>query len=366
MPKVNIISYGCTANEDNSQIMAGLLDEANFELSPDFIDADIVIINTCAVKQKTDNKIQSKIVKLANNHPEKKLIISGCMPGSEYHIIKKIAPNASLINTNHVTEIVKIANSMLQGEKVELLEFRIESKLNLPKITKDKIYNLQVSEGCLSHCTYCSTKIAKGILKSFPKQDIIQEIGKKVKEGYKRINLTSTDMSCYGLDIKTNLPSLLNDINKIPGNFEVRVGMANPQFIKTYKEDLLKSFDSKNILKFLHIPIQSGSSKVLKEMKRGHSVEDFKDIVNLFRKKYPSISIATDIIVGYPTETQEDFKETLDLIENIKPEVLNISKFSSRPNTPASKLKPIDSKIVLNRSKKLTELYNKYRKNIKR
>jgi len=354
--KLNIITYGCTSNKDNSEIISGLLLKDKHELT-NLEKADIIIINSCAVKQKTDNKIQGLIKNILKKYPEKRIIITGCMPNAEYKILRKLAPNASLVNSFHITDIPKSLN-----ERIELLSFRKESKLNLPKLNNSKIYNIQISEGCLSKCNYCSTKLAKPNLYSFPKEEIINEIKKAISLGYQRINLTSTDTSCYGFDINTNLPKLLNGINKIKGNFLIRVGMANPQFIKKYKKELVKEFSSDKIMKFLHLPLQSGSDKVLKEMKRGHSVKDFIDIVSLFRKNIPKISIATDIIVGYPTETEQDFKKTLDVIKQIKPEVLNISKFSSRPNTSASKLKQLDSKIVLKRSQELTKLYKEYRK----
>ena len=355
---LHIITYGCTSNKDNSEIISGLLLKANHELT-NLEKADIIIINSCAVKQKTDNKIQGLIKNLLKKYPDKKLIITGCMPNAEYKILKKLAPDASLINTSHITEIPKILN-----KQIELLSFRKESKLNLPKLSNSRAYSIQISEGCLSKCSFCSTKLAKPNLYSFPKEEIINEVKKAISLGYKRINLASTDMSCYGFDINTNLPELLNEINKIKGNFIVRVGMANPQFIKKYKKELVKSFQSEKIMKFLHLPLQSGSDKVLKEMKRGHSVKDFIDIVKLFRKSIPNISIATDIIVGYPTETEQDFKKTLNIIKQIKPEILNISKFSSRPSTEAQKLKQLDSKIILRRSQELSKLYKSYRKSI--
>jgi len=145
--------------------------------------------------------------------------------------------------------------------------------------------------------------------------------------------------------------------------------MMNPWHLRKIKNELIESMKSDKIQKFLHIPVQSGSEKVLKHMKRIHTVQEFKDFSNLFRKNFPrkiykDSTIATDIIVGYPTETQEDFQETLNLIKEVKPEVLNVSAFSSRPNTQASKLKQLDSKIIKQRTKKINELYNSYRKAI--
>jgi len=152
------------------------------------------------------------------------------------------------------------------------------------------------------------------------------------------------------LDINENLPSLLREVVKIEGNFLIRVGMGNPQYMKSFIPELVEVYKNDKIMKFLHIPVQSGSDKVLKEMKRGHTVEDFKNIVKEFRNNIPDMNIATDVIVGYPTETKADFLQTKKLIEEIKPEVINISKFASRPGTEAAKLKPMRTQVVKYRS----------------
>ena len=147
------------------------------------------------------------------------------------------------------------------------------------------------------------------------------------------------------------------EIIKIEGEFVVRVGMANPEHVKKYYKELAEVYKNEKIMKFLHIPIQSGSDKILKEMNRKYTIEEFKEIVNHFRKEIPGITISTDIIVGYPTETQEDFEQTVELFKELKFGVINISKFASRPRTKASKLKQLDTKIIKERSVELTKTY---------
>ena len=218
---------------------------------------------------------------------------------------------------------------------------------------------------CLGDCSFCITKLAKGNLQSFPKEDIINEIKKRIEEGYKRINLTSTDNGCYGLDINTSLVSLLKNITEIPGDFKIRIGMINPNYAKLYLNDLIKIYKSDKIIKFLHIPVQSGSNKILKDMNRKYKVQDFINVVSKFRKNILGINISTDIIVGYPTESEEDFEETLNLVKKIKPEVLNISKFTSRPGTKASRLKQLKTEEIKRRSVILTNLYKDYLRNKK-
>jgi threonylcarbamoyladenosine tRNA methylthiotransferase CDKAL1 len=359
MANVYIETYGCTANQDNTLIFRGLL--KNYKFVNNIKEADIIIVNTCTVKQVTESKIIENLKQIIKKYPKKKIIIAGCMPEAEPKICRKLFPNASLINTHHVTEISKLIKSSLKNKRLELLGKRKENKTNLEKITKNKdTVSIQIAEGCLGDCSYCITKLAKGNLQSFSKEDIINEIKKRIKEGYKRINLTSTDNGCYGLDIKTSLVYLLNNIIKIPGDFKLRVGMINPNYAKLYLKDLIKVYRSEKIIKFLHIPVQSGSNKVLKDMNRKYKVQDFIKVVSEFRKNIPKINISTDIIVGYPTESEKDFEETLNLVRSTKPQVINISKFASRPGTKASKLKQLKTEEIKRRSVILTNLYKSY------
>ena len=309
MVSAHIINYGCTANYDNGTIIAGLLTEKKYLITKDIEPADIVIINSCAVKNVTVSKIFSKLEYISKKYPEKIIIITGCMPLAERGKLSKL--NLSLVNTDNITKIPDIIEDIVNKKTINLLEKRKESKLNLTKLQDSKIATVQIASGCTSFCTYCSTKLAKGNIYSFSKEEIIKEIKKYISLGYKRINITSTDNGCYGLDIGTNLSELLNEIIKLDSDFKLRIGMANPEHVKKYYKDLINIFKDKKIIKFLHLPVQSGSDKVLKDMKRDYTIKEFKKIVKEFRKEIPNICISTDIIVGYPTETEEDFKKTI-------------------------------------------------------
>ncbi len=364
MVSVFIDNYGCTANYDNGSIIAGMLFEAGYEVVSDLVDADVVIVNSCAVKNVTVNKIFYQIKKVREFHPEKKLIVTGCMSISEKDKLDKfLGKGVALVSTQNITEIPSTVEKILNNEQVVLISKRREIKLGLPKINNDnKIASVQIAEGCLSACTFCSTKIAKGQLISYPKEKILEEVKKYVDFGYKRINLTSTDNACYGFDLGYNLADLLKDIVEIQGDFIVRVGMGNPEHTRKYLNDLVEIFKNPKIMKFVHLPVQSGSNKILKEMKRKYTIEEFKEIIGKFRDNIPGISVSTDLIVGYPTETEEDFKETLELVRNLKFEVMNISKFASRPKTLASKLKQLPNQEIKKRSIELTNLYSDIKK----
>ncbi len=356
MIKVYVIVYGCTASKDEGNIIKGLITKEGYTLVGGIKDADTVIIVSCVVKSKTESRIRAKIKEILDHN--KKLVIAGCMPEAMTKLCRKIAPNASLINTFNTQKIIEAIKSK---DRIEFLGKGRESKLGLPKVQK-KEANIQIAQGCVNNCFYCITKFAKGNLVSSPENEIINEINCLVKEGYKKINITSTDNGCYGFDIGTNLTNLLNKLVKIKGDFKVRVGMMNPGHILKFLDELIRVYKNDKIIKFLHVPAESGSDRVLKEMNRNYKIKDFKKIVKKFRKEIPDINIATDIITGYPTETEKDFNQTLKLIKEIRPEVLNISKFCSRRGTGASKLKQLKSEIVKERSKKLGEEYKKLKK----
>ncbi|MEM0333189.1 MAG: tRNA (N(6)-L-threonylcarbamoyladenosine(37)-C(2))-methylthiotransferase [Candidatus Aenigmatarchaeota archaeon] len=355
--KVYIETYGCSANRSDSEIMMALLKKEGFEIveSPEF--SDINIINTCIVKTPTANRMLSRISFLYNL--AKPLIIAGCMSKAEREQLEKKFPKASLISPEAIDKIVDVAKMTLDGKKIIALEGFAE-KPKLPFIPFNPIISIvQISIGCLSYCSFCETKIAKGNLKSYRPLSIIEKIELDLKNGFKEFWITSQDNACYGFDIGTNLGELLLAIKKIEGKFYVRVGMMNP-FHLIRNQDLLnkiiEALKDDKFYKFVHLPLQSGSNKVLKDMNRLYTVEEYKKIIENFRKEIPDIRIETDIIVGYPTESEKDFEESVKIVKELKFDSINISKFSSRPNTPASKLKELDVEIVKKRSKIISEV----------
>lgn len=366
MASVYIENYGCTANYDNGAIIAGLLAEANHNIVNDAEESDVVIINSCAVKNVTVNKIFSQIESIKKKYSDKKLVITGCMPVAEKKKLDKfLGDGVALVSTQNITEIPDVIKKILNNEQIILTNKRKEIKLGLPKLLNDnKIASVQIAEGCRSACTFCSTKLAKGNLVSYPKEKIVFEVKKYVDLGFKRINLTSTDNACYGFDLDYNLADLLKEIVIIEGDFTVRVGMGNPEHTGKYFNELIKVYKNPKIMKFVHLPVQSGSNKVLRDMKRNYTVEEFGFIVNRFREEIPGITISTDIIVGYPTETEEDFQQTVDLVKILKFEVMNISKFASRTGTYASRLKQLPTQTIKQRSVELTKVYKEIRNEI--
>jgi MiaB-like tRNA modifying enzyme len=288
------------------------------------------------------------------------LIVAGCMPKTSQKTIEKLNPNASMVGPDSIEGIVDIVFNTIEGKKILLLKDLRKPKICLPKLRSNPVINIvPIGIGCLGNCSYCSVRFAKGKLLSYPKEKIIEETKTAIKDGCKEIWMTSQDNSCYGKDIGSSLPELLNEICKIDGEFFVRVGMMNPSHVKDILEELIEIYQNEKIFKFLHLPVQSGSDRILEKMKRAYKVEDFVEIVEKFRKKIPDLTLSTDIIVGFPTESDEDFMQTISLTEKIKPDIVNISKFGARPGTEAVKLKQIDIKTVNKRSSTMHNLVRK-------
>jgi len=355
MAKIYSEVYGCSSNMADQQIALGLLERSGFETTDSIDDSDVVAIFTCTVKSPTVNRMIHRIKELTKTG--KPMIVAGCMPKTERKIIESINPKASMLGPDSIERIAEAARAAMDGQKMLLLKDLRRPKVCLPRMRRNAVISITpISIGCLSNCAYCSVKLARGKLFSYPVDMIVEDIKQSTNDGCKEIYITSQDNSCYGFDINTNLAELLRKICRIEGKFFVRVGMMNPLHMKGILDELIEVYKDEKIFKFLHLPVQSGSGEILKLMNRGYTVEDFLKIVEMFRKEFPQLTLATDAIVGFPSEAEEDFKKTVELIEKIKPDVVNISKFGSRPGTEAARMKQLDAKTVNERSSTLHKI----------
>ena len=360
---VFIETYGCSANLNNSEIMKGMIRQAGL----DFVDnpelADLLILNTCIVKEPTEKEMERRISELLKLN--KPLIISGCMPSVRKEKLRK--KNIYLLPSNNIKSILKLIRHISESsyQEKDFLVNTKEEKICLPKLHDSKKIGItQILEGCLGDCSYCITRLAKGSLYSYSEDKILENIKRDLEAGCKEIWLTSQDNAAYGLDKKENkgisqLPKLLNKIFALEGNFRIRLGMMNPNNILPILDELVECYKNEKMFKFLHIPIQSASNKVLKDMNRKYKKEDFLKIIKNFKKEIPNISFATDIIVAYPTESQEDFEESLNLLKEIKPDMLNLSAFWPMKGTPAANLKQLPRETG---KKRTTEMMQEFRK----
>ncbi len=356
--KVYLETYGCTMNQADSDLIRGVLSR-KYQLVDRIDEAEIAVINTCGVIEFTERKILRRMEELKRRG--KIVIAAGCLTKIARDRVSKICD--ALVSPDNIHLIDGVVEKVLKGEKVELLSPNKIDKASLHglkrRLNDNAIAIVSISEGCLGKCSYCATKMARGHLRSFSIENIVSEIREVVNAGYKEIQLTSQDTGAYGLDKGYTLVDLLEKISEIEGEFRVRVGMMNPQHVINIIDDLINAFSSEKIYKFIHVPVQSGDNRVLEDMRREYTVEDFIEIVRLFRKHFDDVTLSTDIIVGFPTESEESFWKSYELIKEVKPDIVNITRFSPRKGTLAAKMKDIPNWIKKERSRKLTELTRK-------
>ena len=352
MAKIFVEAYGCSASFADSEMISGLIQNGGHTLVESSDQSDLNIVVTCSVKDATANKMVHRIKSLKS----KPLVVAGCLPKAEKETVEKFSGNASLLGPNSLGKTLQVIDTTLSGRKQIALQDSDVTKTGLPKVRLNPAVGIvEIASGCMSECTFCQTKLSKGDLSSYRLGDIVRQVKTEIQDGCKEVWLTSTDNGCYGFDIGTDLPSLVNVVAEIPEEFMIRIGMMNPMYMPRIKENLIESYDNDKIFKFLHIPVQSGSNKVLHDMKRGHTAETYKEIVKMARGRFEKFTISTDIIVGFPTETEEDFEETMQLLDETKPDVVNLSRYSARPGTDAAEWKQLEVSEIKRRSKLVFE-----------
>ncbi|MFH1789340.1 MAG: tRNA (N(6)-L-threonylcarbamoyladenosine(37)-C(2))-methylthiotransferase, partial [Candidatus Altiarchaeota archaeon] len=317
-------------------------------------NGEVVVVNTCTVKSPTESKIRKRLRELSAKG--RSVVVAGCIPAADQSIVEEF-PVFSFIGTN-VSDVVAAVEATASGGRYVNIGSSGD-KMCIPKVRANPIVEIvPILEGCLGSCSYCIVRKARGALKSYPMADIVGRVREAVSEGVREIWLTSQDNSAYGKDADSTLPELLRAVSEVEGEFMVRVGMANPNHVAGFLDELVDAFTDERIYRFLHVPVQSGSDTVLSEMGRRYIVDDFKAIVDAFRKRYDA-TISTDVIAGYPTETEEAFQETISLIKEVEPDVLNVSRFWARPGTEAAKLKQLPGRETKRRSRILNEVFEK-------
>jgi MiaB-like tRNA modifying enzyme len=366
--KIYLETYGCTFNQADSEIMEALLTDNGAKIVDSPEEADVIIINTCYVKQPTEHKIINQIHKMHENFPQKKHLIAGCMVDIDPWKLEKLAPKTGWIGARRIKSVTEVVNALMDGVIRRETGHGKDLKTCLPKIRSNPLVHIiQISEGCQGKCSYCCTRFARGSLQSYPLQLLQREAEMAVSEGCVELQLTAQDTVAFGKDTGETLKDLINQITAIEGDFKVRIGMMHPKSIRDDIESLINSFKHEKIYNFLHLPIQSGNNQVLEDMGREYTVEEYLNLINQFRKEIPSLSLATDVIVGYPTEDEAAFQDTLNVIYDIRPDFLHISKYHHRPRTEASNFDEIDHSVIKKRSKQLNNLKTEisYQKNYK-
>lgn len=361
-------TYGCQMNEHDSENIKAMLEQMSFKEASDYEKADLVILNTCSIRENAHNKTFGMLGRLKHLKEENKNLVvglCGCM-AQEEKVVKDIMSKYKWVNfvfgTHNIHRLPYILSESFDTKKQEIEVYSKEGNIveGIP-VKRENRYKAYVNimYGCDKFCTYCIVPYTRGKQRSRDKDDILKEINELVKEGYQEVTLLGQNVNAYGkdFDYDYNLENLLEDVSKtnIP---RVRFMTSHPWDFTDGMLEVIKKYP--NIMPAIHLPVQSGSSRILKLMGRKYTKEEY---ITLFDKikKIPNVSVSTDIIVGFPNETEEDFNETLDLVNYCKYDNAYTFVFSPRENTPAAKMKDdVPLKVKEERLARLNETVNKY------
>lgn len=343
--KYYVESYGCTMNFGEGRKLSEDMASMGYVEVDSADKADIVVLNTCTVVETTEKHMISRIAELKK--VGKKIVVTGCMAKAQPQRIEIRLPDSPIIPPENYDNFVSIISSKygIAGEPQPYF--------------KDKCAILPIAQGCLGHCSYCITKFARGDLVSYPEKNLKDRFDRFVDDGATEILITAQDTACYGHDTGTDLPTLLRTFLSKEGDYRIRLGMMNPNALKRILGDLLDVMnEDERIYRFIHIPVQSASNDVLRNMRRQYRYEDYRSLITRLREAIPDISIATDIICGFPGESDEEHEANLQMIRELKLDTVNITRFSARPGTDAAQMTPVHGRISKDRSAELTAVKN--------
>ena len=339
--KYYVESYGCTMNYGEGTQLSERMSKMGYLEAESAEEADIVILNTCTVVEATEKKMVRRMTDLRNLGKE--VIVTGCMAEVQPGRIAVRLPDSLVIPPKNYSDF---------SERVGT-RYGCWHPLDHKETSVSAI--LPIAQGCLGACTYCITRFARGKLMSYPEGELVEDFRRKVDGGAKEILITSQDTACYGVDSGTNLAVLLKKMLEKQGDYKVRIGMMNPNWIPPILDELLEVFEDPRMYRFLHIPLQSGSDRILESMRRNHSTAEYLALVKKIRSSYPDMSISTDMIAGFPGETEEDHRMSVDILKELRADTVNITRFSPRPGTKAAEMKQLNGRIIKDRSAELTE-----------
>jgi len=350
-------TYGCSLNKSDSDIIVGHLASLGAERVEDSDNANVLILNTCGVKEPTEDRIVHRLETLSGGTVP--VVITGCLPRISLDRIKTVIPDfAAVLGPQSIESLGPIVERVFHGERsIVNLESDSGSKLRLFEGPPNSVIcTVPICEGCLGSCAYCAVRFARGEVRSHSISEIRDVVERCVHLGYREIRLTSQDAGVFGHDTGEDLVKLLATLDGIDGAHMYRLGMFNPNLVLESIDDIVEVMTSDHYFKFFHVPLQSGSDRILESMARQYTVDQWRLITGMIRKRIPRATIATDIIVGFPGESNDDFELTLELLESIRPSVVNISKYGDRPGTRASKsTEKVDTSIKKARSRQLSD-----------
>ena len=364
--KYNITTFGCQMNEHDSERISYILEDLGYTYTNVREDADFILFNTCLVRENAELKLYgqvSSLKKLKKENPEKIIAVSGCMMQTSTArevIVTKHREVDIVFGTKNINSLADLIYRYLEtGERVvDVSTDNVKDDFEKYNSTNDFQAYVNIMSGCDNFCSYCIVPESRGREESRRPYSIIEEVEYLVDQGFKEFTLLGQNVNSYGnkSDYDFTFPELLNRVAKIPGVERLRFTSSHP---KDLSDELIYVMrDNDNICNYFHLPMQSGSNEVLKKMNRHYTIERYIERANKLKEEIPGIALSTDIIVGFPTETEEDFQKTVDVCKEIGFDSAYTFKYSPRPKTAAAKLPTIDDDIVQDRFQRLLdELY---------
>ena len=366
--KATVITYGCQMNVNESAKMKQILQTMGYEIIEDIDDSDLVFLNTCTVREGAAVKVYGKLGDLKRLKEEKngKMIIgvTGCLAQEVRDEFIKKTPYVDLVLGNqNIGRIPDIIERIEKGEDVHVV--MVEDEDELPQrvdadFGDDIVASISITYGCNNYCTFCIVPYVRGMERSVPLHEVVQDVKKYTEKGYKEILFLGQNVNSYGSDLADetdNFAKLLRESAKIEGDFWIKYVSPHP---KDFTDEVIDAIaDNSKIARMLHLPLQSGSTKILNAMNRGYTKEEFITLARKIKEKIPDIGLTTDIIVGFPGETEEDFQDTMDVVNEVGFENAFMFMYSKRSGTPAATMEEqVDEQVKSERLQKLMRLQN--------
>jgi len=343
-------SYGCTMNFGEGNELAEKMRALGHSPSDSADEADIVVLNTCTVVDITEKKMIERISQLKSGGKE--VVVTGCMAKVQTPRITVRLPDSLIIPPGSYDSFSEKIKDRYGTCVPPAAVGAAGTNMDAGTTTI-----IPIAQGCLGDCTYCITRFARGRLSSYPEHGIADKFVEAIRQGRKEILLTAQDTACYGFDIGTTLPKLIRRLLAVDSEFRIRVGMMNPESLGPILGDLMEVMYDPRVYKFIHVPVQSGSDSVLKRMGRRYTSAQFLEMIAKMRSFHKDITISTDLITGFPGESDDDHEESMELVRTVSPDVVNVTRFSARPCTEAMTMDDqVHGRISKERSRELTTL----------
>ena len=347
--RVYVEWYGCAQNQGEGAAIARDLAAHGHSVVDSPAGAEVGVLVTCGVIGATESRMARRWAALTARIP--RVVVTGCLVPLRTGVLTGPGRDRTeflpIREQHRLPELLGAPSSPAPPPGRSVLAGR-------PPVSEEVI----IAQGCTSGCSYCFSRLARGPLASVPETEVVARVRSAVGRGATEIRLTGLDTAVWGADRDSGggLPELLREVDRVEGDFQVRVGMMSPQSLEPRLHDYLDALADPHNFRFLHLPVQSGSDRLLVAMRRGYTAETFRGVVRAARERFPELYLSTDVIVGFPGETEEEHEATAALLEEVGPETVNVTRFSARPGTPAARLPPLGPRIAKRRSRELTAL----------